>query len=184
MRTSSHSSSFELRSATTTTTTLTTTRRRRRRKTSVLVTNVARSKGLRRRSKDGPNRSGKVSFFITVTRRRNSSNGMDANTNNAKSKTTPITTTTTTNRDDTNDDSIVEMTSTNKETVAVIGTLDAFGGWDSRECLQLVQTPNDADKWTGKIDLSHDDASNKTELKLVLLDQFQNVMGKCLTSSK
>ena len=142
----------------------------------MLVTNVARSKGLRRRSKDGPNRSGKVSFFITVTRRRNSkSNGMDANTkNNAKSKTT------TTNRDDdddsNNDDSIVETTSTNKETVAVIGTLDAFGGWDSRECLQLVQTPNDADKWTGKIDLSHDDASNKTELKLVLLDQFQNVI--------
>ena len=56
-------------------------RRRRRRGRSVLVTNVARSKGLRRRSKDGPNRSGKVSFFITVTRRRNSkSNGMDANT--------------------------------------------------------------------------------------------------------
>ena len=148
----------------------------------MLVTNVARSKGLRRRSKDGPNRSGKVSFFITVTRRRNSkSNGMDANTkNNARSKTTTTTTTTTTNRDDdddsNNDDSIVETTSTNKETVAVIGTLDAFGGWDSRECLQLVQTPNDADKWTGKIDLSHDDASNKTELKLVLLDQFQNVI--------
>ena len=78
--------------------------------------------------------------------------------------------------DSNNDDSIVETTSTNKETVAVIGTLDTFGGWDSRECLQLVQTPNDADKWTGKIDLSHDDASNKTELKLVLLDQFQNVI--------
>ena len=46
----------------------------------------------------------------------------------------------------------------------------------TQECLQLVQTPNDADKWTGKIDLSHDDASNKTELKLVLLDQFQNVI--------
>ncbi len=171
MRTSSAlPSSFELRTAARrggggiSTTTM---GRRRRRRTSVLVTNVARSKGLRRRSKDGPNRSGKVSFFITVTRRRNSkSNGMDANTNNAKSKTTPITTTTT-NRDDTNDDSIVETTSTNKETVAVIGALDAFGGWDSRECLQLVQTPNDADKWTGKIDLSHDDASNKTELKLV-----------------
>ena len=38
------------------------------------------------------------------------------------------------------------------------------------------QTPNDAEKWTGKIDLSDDAAFSKTELKLVLLDQFQNVI--------
>lgn len=29
----------------------------------LVITNVARSKGLRRRSRDGPNRSGKVAFF-------------------------------------------------------------------------------------------------------------------------
>ena len=146
----------------------------------LVITNVARSKGLRRRSRDGPNRSGKVAFFITVTRRRNSNSdststgkGSSFSNDNGGGKYGK-------EDDDENaeDDkrydeygeslsSSSSFTSSNEERVAVIGALDAFGGWDSRECLQLVQTPNDAEKWTGKIDLSDDAAFSKTELKLV-----------------
>ena len=163
--------------------------KRSKRRGKLVITNVARSKGLRRRSRDGPNRSGKVAFFITVTRRRNSNSnstsagkGSSFSNDNGGGKYSK-------EDDDENaeDDkrydeygeslsSSSSFTSSNEERVAVIGALDAFGGWDSRECLQLVQTPNDAEKWTGKIDLSDDAAFSKTELKLVLLDQFQNVI--------
>ena len=129
----------------------------------LVITNVARSKGLRRRSRDGPNRSGKVAFFVTVTRRRNSNSnsggagkGSSFSNDNGGGKYSK--------EDDENaeDDKGYEeygeslssssFTSSNEERVAVIGALDAFGGWDSRECLQLVQTPYDTEKWTGKID--------------------------------
>ena len=130
-----------------------------------------------------------MAFFITVTRRRNSNSdststgkGSSFSNDNGGGKYSK-------EDDDENaeDDkrydeygeslsSSSSFTSSNEERVAVIGALDAFGGWDSRECLQLVQTPNDAEKWTGKIDLSDDAAFSKTELKLVLLDQFQNVI--------
>jgi len=116
-----------------------------------------------------------------VTRRRNSSaSGNNSNSNNGNSSGNK-------NNDNSNNNdggggeeedfsSSSSLSNNNKERVAVIGTLDAFGGWDSRECLQLVQTPNDAEKWTGKIELSDDRAFSKTELKVVLLDQFQNVI--------
>ena len=149
------------------------------------ITNVARSKGLRRRSKDGPNRSGKVSFFVTVTRRRNSSasgnnsnsrNGNSSSGNNNKNNENNNNNNNNSGEEEEDFSSSSSLSNNNKERVAVIGTLDAFGGWDSRECLQLVQTPNDAEKWTGKIELSDDRAFSKTELKVVLLDQFQNVI--------
>ena len=126
-----------------------------------------------------------MAFFITVTRRRNNSNsgagkGSSFSNDNGGGKYSKE------DDENTEDDkgydeygeslsSSSSFTSSNEERVAVIGAMDAFGGWDS-ECLQLVQTPNDAEKWTGKIDLSDDAAFSKTELKLVLLDQFQNVI--------
>ena len=159
---------------------------RRSKRGKLVITNVARSKGLRRRSRDGPNRSGKVAFFITVTRRRNSNSNSGSagkgssfsndNGGGKYSKDDDENAEDDKGYDEYGESPSSSFTSSNEERVAVIGALDAFGGWDSRECLQLVQTPNDAEKWTGKIDLSDDAAFSKTELKLVLLDQFQNVI--------
>jgi Ribonuclease G/E len=71
------------------------------------------------------------------------------------------------NNNNNNNNSIIER-------LAITGDIEELGGWDTRKCVLLTQTPNDSEKWFGKIEVL--EQKKRIELKAVALDRDGNLL--------